>query len=415
MTPFRFIHCSDLHIDSPFKGLSEITPQWAERLRRATAKAWDNIVTLALKEQVDAVLIAGDIFDGADRSLQAQFKFRRGLKRLSDAGIRAFIACGNHDPLASWAQSLEFPETVTVFPAGGVERRPVIKDGAAVAQIYGISFAETHITENLALQFQREAKDGFAVAMLHANVGGDPNHDNYAPCALDDLIAGGFDYWALGHIHLRAVLRPAHPAVVYCGNAQARHFKETGAKGCCLVTLNDKAEPDIRFIATDAARFVADAVDLSGAVTPDDALRCIEPVLQHHISEADGRLLAARFALTGRTPLHSMWRQPDALRDLAGEVLARLDARDVWLELDDATRAVFDLDQLRGGQDFIADLIALYDATGAGGEAALQEALDEVFRDWKGHGHLDTPGLEELRGLLERARDLTLDRLLAED
>ena len=80
MAQFRFIHCSDLHIDSPFKGLTSQNPALSCVLRESTFKAFQNIARLALQEKVDAVLIAGDVFDGADRSLQAQLKFRRSLK-----------------------------------------------------------------------------------------------------------------------------------------------------------------------------------------------------------------------------------------------------------------------------------------------------------------------------------------------
>ena len=415
MPPFRFIHCSDLHIDSPFKGLSRVTPEWGERLRRATAQAWDNIVRLALKEAVDAVLIAGDIYDGEDRGLQAQFKFRRGLVRLAEAGIPAFIVCGNHDPLTSWSRALELPETVTVFSGDAVERRAVLKDGVAVAQIYGISFPEKSVTENLARRFQREKREGFAIGLLHANVGGDPHHDNYAPCTLEELTAAGFDYWALGHIHTRRILRPAHPAVVYCGNAQARHFREPGPRGCCLVTLREDAEPEIRFVATDAVRFASEAVDLGAAGTPDAALDRIESVLRPHLEEAGERRLALKVELSGRTPLHPALTRGNTVQDLEEELRLRWPADQVWLELEDRTRGVFDLEQLRGGQDFIADLLAQYDEALGGADETVDQVLAELFRKWKGNALLDAPGEAEVRDLLERARDLTLDHLLAQE
>ena len=125
MTSFRFLHCSDLHIDSPFKGLSSVQPSLAEKLRNSTYQAFKNIVKRALQEEVEAVLIAGDIYDGSDRSLQAQLKFRRELQKLSAAGIDTFIVHGNHDPLDGWSASLDWPEQVYVFSGTQVECRPV--------------------------------------------------------------------------------------------------------------------------------------------------------------------------------------------------------------------------------------------------------------------------------------------------
>ena len=138
MTAFRFLHCSDLHIDSPFKGLSSLQPSLAEILRQSTYQAFQNIVELALQEEVEAVLIAGDIYDGSDKSLEAQLKFRSGLQKLSDAGIDTFIVHGNHDPLDSWSASLDWPERVHVFSGSQTECHPVTKNGEVKAYIYGI-------------------------------------------------------------------------------------------------------------------------------------------------------------------------------------------------------------------------------------------------------------------------------------
>ena len=247
MASFRFLHCSDLHIDSPFKGLSLVQPSLAEKLRNSTHQSFQNIVKLALQEKVEAVLIAGDIYDGSDRSLQAQLKFRRELQKLSDVGIDTFIVHGNHDPLDGWAASLEWPERVHVFSSTQVECHPVKKNGVVKANIYGISYSQRDVRENLAQKFDSNNSEGFAIGLLHANAGSQAGHANYAPCSLYDLVSRKMDYWALGHIHRFQILRESNPAVVYSGNTQARHMRETGDKGCCLVTLHKNASPEIKY------------------------------------------------------------------------------------------------------------------------------------------------------------------------
>ena len=232
MSDFRFIHCSDLHLDAPFSGLATSRPSLRKTLREATFQSFNNIVNLALKEKVDALIIAGDVYDSADKSLRAQLNFRNGLKRLADAGIPSFVAHGNHDPLNAWAASLEWPKTVTLFPGKRIEAVPVKRDGQTLATIFGTSYSQRNVSENLALKFSRNNYQGFAVGVLHTNVGENPNHANYAPCKMDDLIRSGMDYWALGHIHSRQILRDTAPGIVYCGNSQARSFKEEGPKGC---------------------------------------------------------------------------------------------------------------------------------------------------------------------------------------
>ena len=169
MSSFRFIHCSDLHIDSPFKGLVFEKPELAKILRASTAQAFQNIVQLAIKEKVDAVVIAGDIYDSKDKSLQAQFKFLKGLTELSDAGIPSFLAHGNHDPLDSRFATLKWPDLVTVFSGDGVECHNLQRDGEILARIQGISYPTRDVRENLALQFEPHSGAGFGIGVLHAN------------------------------------------------------------------------------------------------------------------------------------------------------------------------------------------------------------------------------------------------------
>jgi DNA repair exonuclease SbcCD nuclease subunit len=418
LSTFRFIHCSDLHIDSPFKGFSAINPDWAERLRDAPLQSFLNIVDLAVREQVDAVIIAGDVFDGEDKSLQAQFKFRRGLQTLSEHRIPSFIAHGNHDPLNSWSTTLKWPEGVTVFPGSGVQSVPVVKEGQTLAHIYGTSFPERDVFDNLAQQFERQQDSGFAVAVLHANVGGHPDHDPYAPCAVDDLVARGMDYWALGHIHLREVLRENHPAIVYCGNSQGRHFKESGPRGCCLVTLTEGASTDIRFLATDTIRFVESAADLSTCATLDAVVEEIVRQCQTLLDQAEGRSLVIRQALTGRTEVHTLLRKGGTLESLRDEVLQNFSDRrsGLWLEFRLQTRGAYDIDALKQGKDFIADLIALYDSkTEPETLPQCRDALKALFRSWEGGYLLAELTDDELREILLQARNLTLDMLVNRD
>lgn len=418
MKTFRFIHCSDLHIDSPFKGFSSIHKEWAARLREAPLKSFLNIVDLAVQEKVEAVLIAGDVFDGADKSLQAQFKFRAGLQTLSDHGIASFIAHGNHDPLNTWSTTLEWPAGVTVFPGSRVQSVPVVKDGQPLAHIYGTSFAKRDVFDNLALQYTRNQEQGFAVGILHANVGGRPDHDPYAPCSTDDLAGRGMDYWALGHIHAREVLRPANPAIVYCGNSQGRHFKEPGARGCQLVTLHENAPPEIRFVATDTIRFVEETLDLSSCATLDAVIQEMASHCQSLAGRAEGRHLVVRLTLTGRTPVHALLCQGGTLENLREEVLRSFLNPDfaLWLEFRLNTSGVYDIETLRQGQDFIADLISLYDLRTV--PVALpdcREALKGLFQSWEGGYLLEELSHDELREILFQARNLTLDLLVDRD
>ncbi len=123
--PFSFLHCADLHLDSPFEGIHAAAPEIAAVLREATFQALDQIVDLARREQVDFIIVAGDVHDGENRSLRAQLRFRDALRKAGEAGIHCFIAHGNHDPLSGWEAHLTMPAQARRFGGQGVECFPV--------------------------------------------------------------------------------------------------------------------------------------------------------------------------------------------------------------------------------------------------------------------------------------------------
>jgi len=412
---FKFIHCSDLHIDSPFKGFSSVEHSLVEILRQSTYQAFQNIVELALKEEVEAVLIAGDIYDGAEKSLEAQLKFRRGLQQLSDAEIDTFIVHGNHDPLDSWSASLGWPERVHVFSGTQVECIPVEKNGVVKAYIHGISYPQRDVRENLAQKFSRGNGEGFAVGLLHSNVGHQPGHDNYAPCSMDDLIAGEMDYWALGHIHRFHVLRESNPAVVYSGNSQARHMRESGEKGCCLVTLNENTVPLIQFIPIDTVRYIQGEVDLSGTIALEEVIHAVRSRCEYFADQIKQRDVFLALSLNGRTQVHSELKRGNAIKELQEEIRTYFQGRtpSIWLNLKLDTAGIYDIESLREGKDFVGDLINLFEVEEKEESFAdLKEVLKPVFETWQGKKYLHNLSGEEMKDLLVQAKSLCLDKLL---
>jgi DNA repair exonuclease SbcCD nuclease subunit len=239
---FCFIHAADLHLDTPFEGIGQVAPHVAEALRDASLEAFDALVELAFARNAAFVVFAGDIYDGADRGIRAQLRFRRGLERLSDAGIWSFVVHGNHDPVATGWSAIrgDWPPLVKIFAPGLVDEVAVVKNGEPVATVRGVSFAQRGEVDDLALRFPGRSGPELHVGVLHCNLGGNLKHDPYAPCSVDDLVKPGYDYWALGHIHQRTIVRDGDPWIVYSGNLQGRSPKtsEQGAKGALVVEVD---------------------------------------------------------------------------------------------------------------------------------------------------------------------------------
>ena len=418
MKPVRFIHCADLHIDSPFKRISAIDRNLGVLLYQSTYQSFNNVVELAIRERVDCILIAGDIYDSADKSLRAQLKFRNGLSRLSNEGIPSFIVYGNHDPSDSWSASLEWPKDVFTFPHDKVECRPLLKNGEVIAQICGISFAKRNIYENLALKFTRVDGDVPCIGLLHANVGSNPEHGAYSPGTVEDLFAGGMDYWALGHIHTHRILKASNPAIVYSGCAQSTMAGEAGAKGCCLVTLESGIDPDIQFIPTDVVRYKSDAIDISGCMNTDDVISSIKEKCEAIALEMDERHAIIHLSLTGRTDLHTGLCKGNTIDGLRDDVREHFEGRDprIWLEkLVLITAGTYDLETLRRGGDFIADVVSIYDEledVESESWDEIQKTMEELFSKWQGQRYLEKLSKDELLELAREARGLTLDKLV---
>ena len=387
---FCFIHAADLHLDTPFKGIGQTAPGVADALRDASLEAFDALVELALARNAAFVVLAGDIYDGAKRGVRAQLRFKKGLERLSGAGIWSFVVHGNHDPVTTGWSAIrsEWPPLVKIFDPETVDEVMVEKDGELIATVRGISFAQRAEINNLALRFPMRSGPELQVGVLHCNLGGNPEHDPYAPCSVDDLMKPDYDYWALGHIHQRTVVRDGDPWIVYPGNLQGRHTKasEQGAKGALVIEVDGRTVQPPEFVPLDVVRFLQIEIDIVDIVD----LSSLEERLLGEASRMqgtlDGRSALVRVVLTGRGPIHADLARKaaigevlQAMRDETGEVVPFL----FWESIRDETLTELDLDAIRKRGDFSSELLKLADEV-SGDEATLAAFLEKHLNDLPG-------------------------------
>ncbi len=417
---FRFVHTGDLHLDSPFLGIGQAAPdRVATALRDATLRSWDRIVRLALDANVDAVLVAGDVFESANRTLRAQVAFRDGLELLARRRIPSFVVAGNHDPLSGWEAAIAWPELAHRFGATEVTSRPILRDGVELARVHGISYAVRDVNRNLAATFQRDGDEPFAIGLLHANVGGIEGYGNYAPCSLSDLGAGGMDYWALGHIHRHGVLRPADPTVVYCGNPQGRDPGEADPRGCYLVEVDERGHAQPEFRPMDVVRWQRISVPIDAIPTEDALIQAIGGAVEAAV-DAAGRSIVALVNLTGRGPIHASLRRANVLADLHGLVRERFGIGDpfAWVEsIRDETRPSIDLVARREAGDLLGEALREFGRSRAaladGQEADLHALLAELYDHPRARRALSGTRLDtgRLLSLLDSAEALVVDQL----
>jgi len=325
----KFLHAADIHLDSPLTGLERYEGAPIHTIRNATRHAFDNLIELALNEQIAFLLLAGDLYDGDWRDYNTGLYFNDRMNRLRDAGIKVFIVAGNHDAASQITKHLRLPDNVTLFSTKQPERK--ILDTYDTA-IHGQGFATRAVTNDLSQAYPQGDPYLFNIGLLHTSLDGKPGHEPYAPCHIDGLRSKGYHYWALGHIHQREVISQA-PWILYPGNLQGRHIREQGAKGCTLVTVKAGEIIDVCHHDLDQIRWSQCDLKVATNATIDDLYDQINSALQQQAASADGRPLALRLVLHGTCHAHAelqthheQWIQE--YRALASSI----SGAEIWLE-----------------------------------------------------------------------------------
>lgn len=307
-----FIHAADLHLGAPFKGLRSLSPVWAAELTRAIPEAYKRLVDTAIRENVDFVVISGDIFDDSRPSYADFFTFINGLKKLDEEGIQVYFCTGNHDPLTTWNYDLSaLPKNTHMFTAEDPSFEVFEKEGEPLVVLAGRGYYNqtwpkgVDISKNIWRDYMFEAtgvQAPFTVAVVHTGLNIDPTRSPLNP---KDLITRGVDYWACGHIHQYMVFPKKAPRIAFPGCPQGRDIKETGEHGVLKVTLEEgNTLPHIRFIPTASVVWENMEVDVSGCNTVADIHELITNKQFFLNSKTHCQKMICRVTLVGNTKLH---------------------------------------------------------------------------------------------------------------
>ena len=374
--PFRFVHTADIHLDSPLRSLALRDPDLAGLLGDATRQAFANIVDLCLDEAVDALMIAGDLYDGDQTSMKTALFLAAQLRRLDEAGIRTFIVRGNHDAESRITRELVVPESVKIFGGRGEAVTPDRSDGGIPVAIHGVSFRHPHAPESLVPKFRRPVAGAFNIGLLHTSLGGSREHDDYAPCGVSELVGTDFDYWCLGHIHKRAV-HNENPHIVMPGMPQGRDIGEAGPKTVTLVHIADDRSVDCQERAANVAQFERVRVDLDGVDEWREMAERLGASLASARAAVDADHLVARVELAGGTALNWRLRREAELVEAEGRHRA---AGNVWIEKIEIATAE------PGGADVTAGAVGELANTmrGAAASAEFRAAASGVMEEIEG-------------------------------
>ncbi|MBU0654538.1 MAG: DNA repair exonuclease [Gammaproteobacteria bacterium] len=352
---FKFIHAADIHLDSPLRGLSRHDSAPVESIRGACRRAFENLIDRAIEERVAFVLLAGDIYDGDWKDYSTGIFLSRQIGRLGQHNIKVFAVAGNHDAANRMTKALDSPANMQILSSRKVET-VILDDLGAV--IHGRSFGTQHVHDNLAAGFAPAAKGMFNIGLLHTSLDGREGHAPYAPCSVDDLCSKGYHYWALGHVHQQEFVS-RDPWIVFPGCIQGRHSRETGAKGCVLVTVEDGAVSEVETIPLDVVRWALRRIDLSGTTDMREVLECTRKAIADELAAADGCTLALRIRLEGASNMADrLSAYPERLEQQIRALAAEMAGDEVWVErVENAVTGKLDLDTALADDNALARLL----------------------------------------------------------
>lgn len=403
---FRFVHTADIHLDSPLRSLSLRNPELAELIGNATRQALVRIVDLCLEEQVDALIIAGDLYDGDQTSMKTARFLATQMQRLHDAGIEVFKIRGNHDALSRITQELVLPPSVKVF-SGRAETVELKKQAQSIA-IHGLSFAKPQAPESLLPKYRPPVAGAINIGIMHTSLAGAPGHDLYAPCSVSELHASGFHYWALGHIHQRTH-HAGERMVIMPGMPQGRDINEAGEKSVSLVTVRDDGGVSVEERLTSIAQFARIDVDVANVGEWSEVVARIGSSLEHARSRTASTHLVARLRLVGETPLAWTMRRDADLLQAEAEQRAERTGR-VWIEkLELDVRPPAAPSGITGGDPVVElkDIIREQVLSSIGYREQVRELVTQLLDDLP-------PEARQIAGSDQHSREAFLDELISE-
>lgn len=319
----KLMHVADLHLDSPFIGMSKQFKGLHKQLIQAPFQAFERSVAIAINRKVDVFVIAGDIYDAKRQTIPAQHFFMKQLNRLDKAGIPVVMSHGNHDYLDLDKLPVHYPKNVHLFPNDQVQAIDLTLKDQTTVRFYGFSYTSRWVNERKIKDYPRNPREtDLTVGILHGSAEGvESKEGNYAPFSLQELLTKQYDYWALGHIH-QVVQLHDEPLIQYPGTIQGRHRHETGDKGAFLIELGPNQATKNEFFSLAPIVWQAATIECQVNWSASDVLQQLEQVIANYESEAEASQQSQILSVT----LNNAQRLSEELQEQieAGELLMAL-------------------------------------------------------------------------------------------
>lgn len=275
----RILHTADVHLGREFPSLREKGPEY----RRQLLATFEQIIDLAVRQNVSLLLIAGDLFDtnavlGTPiRTVLAAFK------KLETAGIRVCVLPGTHDMYGedSIYRFVGLPSNVMVFTPQHASHMYEDLDLTVYGKAFDGKLVGTSSLQGLSLS----ADSKLHVGMAHCSLRVEGVIEKETMLVDKSEISGsGFDYLALGHWHSFRDCSQGATKAFYCGSPEPIYMDQKGAGSVALVTIHDKGKVDVQRIRVGSKAFDEMTINV-------ELLKTIEDITQTVSTKADPNLI----------------------------------------------------------------------------------------------------------------------------
>lgn len=299
----KFLQASDLHLEQPLYGLTEVPDHLRELLVEAPLQAAARVFETAILEDVDFVILAGDVINPRTAGPHAMAFLLDQFQQLADHKIPVYWCGGREDPPESWPEAVPLPELVHRFPQGKVKSLLLRSGEQPLARLVGVSSPADGLVP--VGDFRLEPATMFTVAVAWGQT--------------DAASAGAhkqIDYWALGGPHNAKTLFQGPQTAHYAGSPQGRCPDEPEAHGCTLVHVEHGRKARTKFIATESVRWRNESLSLPPEANRNDLQRQLRSGMQRIASEAGGAAVLVSWQIQGCETLVRQLRRSGLDREL---------------------------------------------------------------------------------------------------
>ena len=322
----KLIHASDVHLGITYAGIGKNHREIARELKQAAFDAFETVVNKAIEEEVDALVLSGDLLDSQRTFIKEKLFLQQQLNRLAPFGIPVILALGNHDagaPYVSGNHIYTFGSTVETIELE-------TKTGERVA-FSGFSYDIPVIPERKVQEYPIKSPHcDVHVGVLHGEV--TSSSGRYAPFSIPELRVKNYDYWALGHIHHCQEVSQ-NPCAWYSGTTQGADRSESGEKGALLVEITSGSPPQIHFIETSTM----DWMDVTIRITESARLETVPYLIVEDLPKVEKRSLVTVFlqiqeSLFTREELQQLAQEVNSLLEERGSLVSVMSIRERMIE-----------------------------------------------------------------------------------